>query len=198
METATTKTKVEVRQEIRARLASLRPGEAHARSAAVCRYVALMAEMTSAEWVMGYVSFATEVRTHELLRSLLTEGRHVCVPSFDPVGQRYICSELKQFDGDLKEGSLGILEPRHGAVRPVHPEKLDAWLVPGLAFDEHGNRVGRGMGYFDRLLCGARGVKIGLAYDFQLLTQIPAEPHDIRLDYVVTETKVVHCKRTDQ
>jgi 5-formyltetrahydrofolate cyclo-ligase len=179
-------------------LAALTPGEVRARSASVCRYIATMHEVTSVEWLMGFVSFGTEVHTHELLRSLLAEERHVCVPSFDMAGQRYICSELKHFDLDLREGLLGILEPRHGAIRPVHPEKIDAWLVPGLAFDEHGNRMGRGMGYFDQLLCGARGTKIGLAYDFQLLTQIPAEPHDIRLDYIVTETKVVHCKRTDQ
>jgi len=183
---------------MRAALASLTPGEVHACSASVYRQLAGVQELASAEWVMGFVSFGTEVRTHELLRSLLAEGRHLCVPSLDPVGQRYICSELKHFDEDLREGVLGILEPRHDAIRPVHADKMDAWLVPGLAFDEHGNRLGRGMGYYDRLLCGARGVKIGLAYDFQLVNEIPAESHDIRLDFIVTETRVVHCKRTDQ
>ncbi len=181
-----------------ATLASLTPGEVHIRSMSVCRHLGAMHELTSAEWLMAFVSFGTEVHTHELLRSLLAEGRHVCVPSFNSVGQRYICSELKHFDWDLREGVLGILEPRHDAIRPVHADKLDAWLVPGLAFDEHGNRLGRGMGYFDRLLCGARGVKIGLAYDFQLVNRVPTEPHDVRLDFIVTETKVVHCKRTDQ
>lgn len=157
-----------------------------------------MREMKTAEWLMAFVSFGTEIHTHELLRSLLAEGRRVCVPSFDSVGQRYICSELKHFDEDLREGVLGVLEPRHDVIRPVHADKLDAWLVPGLAFDEQGNRLGRGMGYFDRLLYGARGVKVGLAYDFQLVNRVPTEPHDVRLDFIVTETKVVHCKRTDQ
>lgn len=175
-------------------LAALTPGEVHARSASACRHVSGMHEVLSAEWVMGFVSFGTEVHTHELLRSLLAEGRHLCVPSFDPVGQRYICSELKHFDGDLKAGVLGILEPRHDAVRPVYPEKVDAWLVPGLAFDRQGNRLGRGMGYFDRLLLGARGVKIGVGYDFQLVREVPAEAHDVRLDFIVTETEIVTCK----
>jgi len=157
-----------------------------------------MRDLVSAEWVMGFVSFGREVHTHELLRAMLAEGRRVCVPSFDVAGQRYICSELKHFDWDLREGNMGILEPRHEVIRPVRADKMDAWLVPGLAFDEHGNRLGRGMGYFDRLLCGARGVKIGLAYDFQLMEEVPSEPHDVRLDFIVTETRVIHCKRTDQ
>jgi len=179
-------------------LAAVTPGEAHARSATLHKLLAGMHELTSAEWLMGFVSFGAEVHTHELLRALIADGRHVCVPSFDPVGQRYICSELKHFDWDMKEGALGILEPRHDAVRPVHADKIDAWLVPGLAFDKHGNRLGRGRGYFDQLLHGARGVKIALAYDFQLVSEVPVEPHDVRLDFIVTETQIVHCKRTDQ
>lgn len=195
METATPRTKVALRRQISARLAGLAAGEAQARSAAVWRQIGALHAVTGAEWLMGFVSFGMEVRTHELLRGLLAEGRRVCVPSFDPVGQRYICSELKHFDLDLREAKLGILEPRHEAVRPVHAEKMDAWLVPGLAFDGHGNRLGRGMGYFDRLLCGARGVKIGVGYDFQLVNEVPVEAHDVRLDLIVTETKVVHCKK---
>jgi 5-formyltetrahydrofolate cyclo-ligase len=190
----TTTEKVELRREMRAKLASLTPGEVAGRSAEVCRQLAV-ANLLAAEWVMGFVSFGTEVCTHGLLRGLLEQRRRVCVPSFDPAGRRYICSEMKNFDLDLKEGKLGILEPRGGAIRPVHPEKMGVWLVPGLAFDERGNRLGRGMGYYDRLLCGARGVKIALAYDFQLLNEIPSEPHDIRLDFIVTETRVVHCKK---
>lgn len=175
-------------------LAALTPGEVRARSESVCRLLPAMREVMSAEWVMGFVSFGVEVHTHGLLRSLLSESRRVCVPSFDPVGQRYICSELKHFDWDLREGLLGILEPRHDAVRPVYAEKVDAWLVPGLAFDRQGNRLGRGKGYYDQLLRNARGVKIGVGYDFQLVREVPAEAHDVRLDFIVTETEIVTCK----
>jgi 5-formyltetrahydrofolate cyclo-ligase len=200
MEAATPKTKVELRRQMCAMLAALTPDEVRARSILACRQVAAMHELLSAEWVMGFVSFGTEVHTHELLRTLLAEGRHVCVPSFDPVGQRYICSELRQFDEDLREGVFRILEPRRDVIRPVHAEKVNAWLVPGLAFDRHGNRLGRGIGYFDRLLVGARGVTIGVGYDFQLVREVPAEAHDVRLDFIVTETEIVTCKNkgTDQ
>ncbi|MCX7888031.1 MAG: 5-formyltetrahydrofolate cyclo-ligase [Verrucomicrobiae bacterium] len=185
--------KKNLREAMLAALAALSPGEVRRRSEAVCRRALAVRDLATARWVMGFVSFGTEVHTHELLRALLAEGRRVCVPSFDPVGQRYLCSELKHFDSDLTEGKLGILEPRHGAVRPVPSQRIEAWLVPGLAFDLRGNRLGRGMGYFDRLLCDAGGVKIGLGYDFQLLEEVPTEQHDARLDFVVTETQTIHC-----
>ena len=71
-------------------------------------------------------------------------------------------------------------------------------VSPGLAFDGRGSRLGRGKGYFDRLLETASGVKIALAYDFEVLTEVPVDDHDVHMDFIVTETKVVHCKRTDQ
>ncbi len=157
-----------------------------------------LTEVVAATWVAGYVSFGTEVPTHELLRRLLAEGKHVCVPSFDPVGQRYICSELKHFDADLVGGRLGILEPKHVALRPVHVDKVDVWLVPGLAFDEAGHRLGRGMGYFDQLLRDARGVKIALAYDFQVVKKVPTDGHDVDMDLIVTETRIIRCLRNRQ
>lgn len=181
---------------MRALLASLSQADAQARSARVCRRVARIPQVQSAQWLMGFVSFGTEVHTHGLLRALLAEHRHVCVPSFDPTKQRYFCSELRHFDDELREGRWGILEPRREAIRPVPPENIDVWLVPGLAFDPRGNRLGRGIGHFDRLLCGARGVKIGLAYDFQLIEEVPSEPHDVRMDFIVTETRIENCRRT--
>jgi|YelNatPaOPRAMG01_1025707.scaffolds.fasta_scaffold02195_17 5-formyltetrahydrofolate cyclo-ligase len=157
--------------------------------------VLALPEVMAATWVAGFVSFGTEVPTHELLRHLLAEGKHVCVPSFDPVGQRYICSELKHFDADLAPGKLDILEPRRAALRPVAANKVDVWLVPGLAFDEHGNRLGRGMGYFDQLLRDARGVKIGLAHDCQVVKKVPTDSHDVGMDWIVTETRTIRCLR---
>jgi 5-formyltetrahydrofolate cyclo-ligase len=87
------------------------------------------------------------------------------------------------------------MEPKPGAVRPVEAARLQALLVPGLAFDENGNRLGRGMGFFDRLLRDAHGLKIALAYDFQILSEVPAADHDVRLDFIVTETRSINCQR---
>jgi 5-formyltetrahydrofolate cyclo-ligase len=187
--------KKNLRREIIQKLALLTPAEVHAKSIAVCQQLRHLPAWGAAEWVGAFVSFGAEVQTHDLIRALLAEHKRVCVPSFDSVGQRYICSELKHFDADLHPNTLGILEPKHGAVRPVQVERVEAWLVPGLAFDVNGNRLGRGMGYYDGLLRNAHGQKIALTYDFQLVNEVPAESHDVPMDFIVTETKVVHCQR---
>jgi 5-formyltetrahydrofolate cyclo-ligase len=122
----------------------------------------------------------------------------VCVPRFEPATQGYAASELRDFDAELTTGKFGILEPRPEAARPAALDRIDATLAPGLAFDETGNRVGRGLGHFDRLLRQTSGVRIALAFDFQVLDEVPAETHDARMDFIVTETRVVNHKGNRQ
>ena len=183
---------------MRERLASLSPSQVRARSAAVWERLSVLPEFVSANWLLVYVSKGHEIDTHGLIQQLLAIGKHVCVPKFDDAARRYVASELKDFVAELAEGKFGILEPKQEAVRLVGADKLDALLVPGLAFDGNGNRIGRGMGFFDRLLREARGIKIALAYDFQVLNEVPADAHDVRVDFIVTEKRVVSCKRTNQ
>jgi 5-formyltetrahydrofolate cyclo-ligase len=189
-------TKEQLRQQMRKRLASLSPADVHAKSAAIGERCFLLPELLAADFVLAYVSRGHEVATHGLIKQLLAMGKHVCVPKFDEPKQQYIASELRDFDNELGKGKFGILEPGMGAVRRVDPEKLDMLLVPGLAFDEAGNRLGRGQGFFDRLLQETTGAKLALAYDFQLVEQVPAEEHDARMDFIITETRVVNVKRT--
>jgi 5-formyltetrahydrofolate cyclo-ligase len=121
-------------------------------------------------------------------------GRQVCVPWFDSGKKQYVPSELRDFAVDLMDGQFGILEPKPDAVRPIDCDQIDAALVPGLAFDETGNRLGRGMGYFDRILQDLRGVKIALAYDFQIVSEVPKEAHDAPMDFIVTEKRVMKTR----
>jgi 5-formyltetrahydrofolate cyclo-ligase len=187
--------KNDLRRMMGQKLAALTPVEVHAKSTIICRHLAQVPAWGVARWVCVFVSFGAEVHTHDLIRGLLAARKRVCVPSFDAVGQRYLCSELKHFDADLRASARGILEPKHEAVRPVPVENLEAWLVPGVAFDRKGNRLGRGMGYYDGLLCRAQGLKIALTYDCQLVNEVPTEPHDVPMDFIVTENQVVHCQR---
>ena len=86
---------------------------------------------------------------------------------------------------DLVKGCFGILEPP--ASTPVaDPNKLDLILVPGVAFDRQGGRLGRGRGYYDRLLAGTSAFKVGVCFDWQIVPEVPREAHDIRMDAVVT------------
>lgn len=169
------------------------PAEVCAKSAAIRQQLIAVPGFVTAEWVLCFVSFGAEVETHALIRQLLVTGRRVCVPWFDPATRHYACSEVNDLDGDLTAGKMKILEPKPEALRPVMADRVDVWLVPGLAFEKRGHRLGRGKGYFDALLHGARGIKIALAYEFQLLKEVPVEDHDVTVDFIVTENQIVKC-----
>jgi 5-formyltetrahydrofolate cyclo-ligase len=191
-------TKQTWRERMRDQLKSLSSSDVAQRSASIWERLAVLTEFVSAQGLLIYVSRGNEVATHGLIRQLLAMGKRVTVPSFDGAAGHYVASELTDFDGELVGGRFGILEPGQTHVRAVDANKLDALLVPGLAFDGNGNRIGRGMGFFDRLLREARGTKIALAYDFQLLNEVPADAHDVRMDFIVTEKRVVSSKGIDE
>ena len=197
METGLGKTKVELRQLMKERLAALTEAEVRAHSAVIWERLSVMRELVSAGCILAYVSKAHEIDTRGLIQQLVAIGKRVCVPTFDGTARRYSASQLQDFHADLTEGEFGILEPTRDTVRPVRADKLDAVLLPGLAFDVHGNRIGRGLGFFDRLLAEARGVRIALAHDFQLLEEVPADTHDVCMDFIVTEKRMVSCKGTN-
>ena len=139
-------TKQELREQMRARLAGQSTVEVQVKSAAIWERLSVLGEFTTAARSLIYVSKAAEVDTHGLIQQLLAMGRTVCVPWFDSTKGQYIASELRDFALDLKTGQFGILEPKPEAVRPVANDQIDVALVPGLAFDETGNRLGRGWG----------------------------------------------------
>lgn len=177
-----------LRERLNAQIAGLETGTVRQHSAAVWERLAVLPEFVRAQCVCVYVSFGNEIETHGLIRQLLALGRRVGAPAFR---DGYVPVEIRDFDRDLVAGKLGILEPRPDAPTC----RTDAWLVPGLAFDATGNRLGRGKGYYDGMLRESGGVKIALAHDFQVLPAVPVAAHDVRMDWIVTETRVVHCNQ---
>jgi 5-formyltetrahydrofolate cyclo-ligase len=195
---ATAQDKIALREQMRTRLAERGAADVRAKSAAIWERLSVVREFAAATRLLVYVSTGSEVDTQGLIRQLLAMGRQVCVPRFDLTMQSYSASVLHDFDTELATGKFGILEPKPEAVRPAALDQIHAALVPGLAFDETGNRLGRGLGHFDRLLRQTSGVKIALAFDFQVLEEVPAEAHDARMDLIVTETRVVNPKGNRQ
>lgn len=96
------------------------------------------------------------------------------------------------YDGpeSVQTGAFGILEPKADGTE-VMPEAIDLMIVPGVAFDRNHNRMGRGRGFYDRLLSSVTSPKIGLCYEFQMVPEIPTEPFDIKMDYIVTEKGLI-------
>lgn len=153
-----------------------------------------VSNVTEAHSVLAYISFGTEVNTHGLIKLLLSQGtKEVFVPVVAKEEKRLMISVLHDWS-DLSTGSYGILEPREDLRHLRSAADVDLCLVPGVAFDQTGNRIGYGGGYYDRLLGSIEGRTVGLAYSFQVLDEIPFEVHDERVDVVVTEKRIIDCK----
>ena len=143
----------------------------------------------------GIMMDKTSLRKEAKTRLQAMESDHR-VPRFNQSSREYEMVAVHDLSTDLVMGHYGILEPRSelaGLQPPYDGDRRMMWLIPGLGFDMKGHRLGRGGGYYDRLLCGATGMKTGIGYDCQIFDAIPCEPHDIGVDYVVTETRIVEC-----
>lgn len=146
--------------------------------------------------IMVYLDFRNEVKTDGLIQHLLEQGKQVFIPVTNPATHTLVVSQLKDPAQDLKKGHFGLLEPKTEALRPVAPASIDLVIVPGLAFDTEGYRIGFGAGYYDRFLPTLRqGVPlISLLYELQLVEQVPREPHDIPVHLLITEDRSITCK----
>jgi 5-formyltetrahydrofolate cyclo-ligase len=153
--------------------------------------VVALPQYAAAGCLLGYVSFRSEVSTHEFLAKALRDGKQVAVPYC--VDRHLELFRLNGFE-DLAPGTLGILEPRWElrslGERRVPVESIDLFVIPGLAFDRGGGRLGYGKGYFDGLLTHARpdALLAAVAFECQLFDAIPMLSHDVRVDAVVTES----------
>lgn len=135
-----------------------------------------------AKTIMFYMSFGGEVETAEMIRQSFRLGKTVVVPVCE---KRTIRPCILEKDSSLKKGRYGIYEPIKKKF--INPEKINLILVPGLAFDRQGNRLGRGKGYYDRFLrkLPSHTVSIGLAYNFQILNHLPATPSDVKVQRII-------------
>lgn len=138
-----------------------------------------------------------EVETRDLVERALRAGKRVICPRAERRPRRLEHYEIASLD-DLEPAAQGLWEPAPARTQQVPPEALaqllDLVLVPGIAFDRHGWRVGYGAGYYDRFLSGVRATTIGLAYSLQLRDAVPHEPHDVPLDRIVTEAETIDAR----
>ena len=139
--------------------------------------------------VMLFVSFGSEVHTHDMIKESL-KNKTVVVPKV--MHHEIEPSVIIDFD-NLVAGKFGILEPIE--AMKIAYKNINLVLVPGIVFDREGHRIGYGFGYYDKFLAKVpKAIKIGLAFDFQVVDKIPREMHDVHVDMIVTEKRVVECK----
>ncbi|NMM62759.1 5-formyltetrahydrofolate cyclo-ligase [Clostridium sp. P21] len=141
----------------------------------------------NAQTIFIFVSFNNEVDTHRIIKQALQDGKILCVPKIISKEQGMDIVRIKSFK-DLKEGAYGILEPEDNKLK-VQEKDIELSYLPGLAFDRRGGRIGYGGGFYDRFLVKTRkdSKKIGLAYKFQVFSEVPMEEHDVFIDGIITD-----------
>lgn len=139
--------------------------------------------------VFIYMDFKNEVMTSNLIKRMLSEKKRVVIPYTDSINTVLIPSEITK-ESDLKQNSFGYFEPK--SILPVNIEEIDLVIVPGVVFDKNLNRIGFGKGYYDKILNRLKpsAKKVALAHDFQVLEDIPAEEHDVKMDMIITEKNI--------
>lgn len=179
---------------LRARLLAFRkaraPADVARASAAIARGVLALAELSGARTVALYQALPFEPDTTALWRELAGRGVHTVFPRIEK-GSKVLHFGAADGDDDLRRGPMGIREPVPGREVPL--AAIDLFLVPGVAFDLAGWRLGYGGGYYDATLAQVRdeAPRVGLCFDEELLERLPSEAHDAPVDVVVTDLRTI-------
>ena len=181
--------KAELRRTMKARRKELAADQKAAADAAICEKLKVRSDIGLMAFDFGsplavYLASPEEINIDPYIEYMLHMGVEVVAPRWN--GETYELAKLKGLDEkNLRRGPMGIREPADADI--VEPKEVHAWIVPGLAFTRGGKRLGYGGGWYDRFLASAPkgAVKVGVAYSFQIVDDLPAEPHDIPLTDIV-------------
>ena len=182
-----------LRERVRELVRALPAEERRAGAAALGALIREQAPWRSAQSVLLFAPLPDEPDISALLDEAWRAGKTVALPRSDPLTGGYLAAVVAD-RSRLSPGRFGVLEPDAGCPG-VPLNQLDFAFVPGVAFDLVGRRLGRGKGFYDRLLAEVRGHKCGVAFDAQIVAQVPEEPHDIRVDSILTPTRWHLCPR---
>jgi len=162
------------------------------KSSEIEQRLCMLPEFHAAGVIMFFASFRSEVETGPMIRHALASDKRVVLPRVK--GRQLALFEITDFDKDVSPGAWGIPEPVES--RPVSLSDIDLIITPGAAFDESGNRLGYGAGFYDRILPSFPGMTIALAFEVQIVPQVPTDKHDIPVMRIVTEKRVITPQRS--
>ena len=187
--------KAEIRNHIREKRRNQGLSLIKRKSKVIWESLSSLREFDRASTIAFYVSIAREgeVYTIPMIEASLLLGKSICVPKVvENSGLKFF--EIRSMKA-LNKGSFGILEPARGSE--ILPKAIDLVIVPGVAFDKSGNRLGLGKGYYDRFLSKLENGTpiIALAFDFQIVHSIPPSMNDVKVHKIMTETKIIECSK---
>lgn len=167
-------------------------GHREATSGTILREVAALPDYRRANTVMAYAGIGSELQTDEFLGDILEQGKALILPRVDREKKLLEIYEVRDPAGDLEAGMWGIREPVPDRCSLADPRTIDFILVPGVAFDPGGGRLGYGAGFYDALLSGtlsARARLVAGAFETQMVEKVPREEHDVPVHLVITEIR---------
>lgn len=188
------------KKELRKKIIDLRdrltPPEIYEKSSLIAEKLFNLPAYEYAGAVMFFISFGSEVDTRDMVEETIKRGKLALAPKALPKTRELIPSKVLNWSEDLAPGAYGIPEPSDDMLRPCDPGIIDLLIVPGVAFDLKGNRLGYGGGYYDRFfpLLKPGTPLVALVYDFQIQPDIPVESWDCPVDIIITEKRIIKAK----
>lgn len=179
--------KTSLRKQILAERDGLSPDERKKKSSAIEERLFSLREFRNARTVLFFASFRSEVETLPMIRRALADGKRVVLPKVK--GKELELFEIHDIERDIDQGAWGIPEPRES--RTARVDDIDLIVVPGAAFDTQGNRIGYGGGFYDKLLPLYKGRTVALSYELQIVPAVPADAHDIPIQKIITEKRII-------
>lgn len=182
-------TKLDLKRRLHAERIQMSERAVREKSLRIYRRLIDMPAYQRARRIACYVSIKNEVDTRTVIQKTIGSGKQVGVPVTREEGDMDFQAILGL--SDLRPVRYGLREPVPDPEMVLLPHTIDLILVPGTAFDPFGHRIGSGGGYYDRFLARTEAVRIGLSYGFQIIDRVPAEPHDVKMDLIITENEVI-------
>lgn len=182
-----------LRTELKRRLAEMTVEEIDRQSRIACEFLTQTDGFRNASTVMLFLSMPQEIDTTAAIESAWKSGKRVVVPRIDRHPRRMVAVEILRLDHSPDPAISGLRNPTEGVETPFG--QIDLIVAPGLAFDRRGNRLGRGGAYYDRFLAEpeCKAAVVGFGFAFQVLNEVPTDPHDRPVDAIITEQGVIAC-----
>jgi 5-formyltetrahydrofolate cyclo-ligase len=186
--------KNEIRKNIYKKRLSLSKEEIKNKSKQILLNLSKTKEYLNSSNIMFYLATKSEVQTEEIIKTSIKIDKNIFVPIILRDCIDLVASKLIDFDRDLERGKKGILEPKQEYYRLFPPENIDLVILPGIAFDLKGNRIGRGLGYYDNFLSKVKPSTrlIALAFEIQLVKKVPVNKYDIPVHKIITEERIIN------
>ncbi len=187
-------TKSEIRKNIAKILAKLSNSEIAEKARGIENRLFEFANFLESNIVLLYLNNGGGVMTKETIKKCFDQNKIVVLPAYNPEKHEMKLMKIKNPDTDLILGPKGILQPDAGRCKNVPVESIDIAIIPGVALDEKGGRIGTGDGYYDRLIpkLSITTRKVALAFEDQIIPQVPMESHDKHVDIIITEKRIIY------